>query len=773
MAKLNLKYCIKDIDDSEDKTSFTMLYNIVKEGRTINNLKEAEWNYPILFHLSNVRENILNWYEFKPQSTILEVGSECGALTGLLCQKGKRVVSIEPSRSKAQINYMRNKAYDNLEIIVADVNEFRCGERYDYIVVNGGSDYISSSGDTDEIYKMILQYCAEHLKSDGRMLFITDNRLATKYFSGKPNEYTNNYFSQINDKDICNTHAISKNELISICKAVGMKCTKFYYPYPDYRFPSEIFTDDTINSNMYGKNYIQFEERRIDLLNEHKLIETLKKEECADVFANSFLVEIRKEAGYRGEKDIKYVKLNSDRKEEFRISTIIYNIRGEKWVGKQALNEKSKNHILQMYNYGKTNHGNTWITQEPYLDVETSCLSYRWIEDDSYDKLVEKCIAEQNIAGIEEILLRVKDIFLNEAEEVQPYQNEDFLKIFAGDIDINGAEVFSCIPSGNIDIIMSNIFEKEEKPCVIDYEWNFNFPIPVEYIMWRVVDALYREHEELAEVITIDELQKTVGVTTDHLKLFRHWEDNFVSNYVGSNSLLCIAKGMIELDMKSLVDQRIAKTADMKLYIDQGDGFTENNCLEKRVDISQGAFELEYLIEGMTWTQLRFDPADYACEVMDIKAQNEGLELGMVAVNAYKQDGVDVFLNSDPNYLVMPDHKESIDKIKITGHMKLLSEQEMNELQMKVLIEEQEKSTQVEQLGVQMQLKDQRIGNLESIIGSERQEKEKLIDEKEKLIDENIKITEERKKLIQEIEEIKSSRLYKLYEVRDRIKQNS
>ena len=108
-----------------------------------------------------------------------------------------------------------------------------------------------------------------------------------------------------------------------------------------------------------------------------------------------------------------------------------------------------------------------------------------------------------------------------------------------------------------IYFILSNIFEVENKPCVIDYEWNFDCPIPVEYIMWRIVDALYSEHKELSRVIALEEFQKKLGIRLDYVQLFRRWENNFVFKYVGSNRLYHIAKDGQKIDLESIVDHRI------------------------------------------------------------------------------------------------------------------------------------------------------------------------------------------------------------------------
>ena len=73
-------------------------------------------------------------------------------------------------------------------------------------------------------------------------------------------------------------------------KKSGFPFQKFYYPYPDYKFPTEIFTDASLTTNHYGKNYPIYTDKTVDLFSESAGIEAMKKEQIADRFVNSFLL---------------------------------------------------------------------------------------------------------------------------------------------------------------------------------------------------------------------------------------------------------------------------------------------------------------------------------------------------------------------------------------------------------------------------------------------------------------------------------------------------
>ena len=141
MAKLNLEYYSGENHYSDGDIEDEIL-KIAKEGKKLSELGQVE--FPILYHLSEVRENILNWYPFRKDGTCLEIGSGCGALTGLLCERVRKVTSVELSKRRADINFARNHEKENLEIMVGNQNDMVFPEKFDYIVLNGVFEYAMS-----------------------------------------------------------------------------------------------------------------------------------------------------------------------------------------------------------------------------------------------------------------------------------------------------------------------------------------------------------------------------------------------------------------------------------------------------------------------------------------------------------------------------------------------------------------------------------------------------------------------------------------------------
>ena len=128
MAKFNLDYYSGENFYSDGDIEKEIL-KIVKTQGSYESMENVP--FPVLYHLSRVRENILNWYPFQEDATCLEIGSGCGAISGLLCERMKKVVSVELSKQRADINMARHERVPNLEIWVGNLNDMVFGEQFD------------------------------------------------------------------------------------------------------------------------------------------------------------------------------------------------------------------------------------------------------------------------------------------------------------------------------------------------------------------------------------------------------------------------------------------------------------------------------------------------------------------------------------------------------------------------------------------------------------------------------------------------------------------
>lgn len=156
------------------------------------------YSWPVYYHLTQVRRNILNWYEFAPDSDVLEIGCGFGAITGLLCEKCKSVTAVELSKRRATGALLRNRDRDNLEIIVGNLNDISFEKKFDYITLIGVLEYQGRFTDTDHPYHDFLKKIKSLLKPNGKLLIAIENQYGLKYWCGAGEDHTGVPFDGMN-----------------------------------------------------------------------------------------------------------------------------------------------------------------------------------------------------------------------------------------------------------------------------------------------------------------------------------------------------------------------------------------------------------------------------------------------------------------------------------------------------------------------------------------------------------------------------------------------
>ena len=114
-------------------------------------------NYTINNTFSSVRQNILNWYPFTENADILEVDAGMGAITGMLCDKGRSVTAIEMNPRRADVIKARYPERNNLTVINEDISSWKTDKKFDYIILIGVLEYAGVFSDAKDPYQEFLK----------------------------------------------------------------------------------------------------------------------------------------------------------------------------------------------------------------------------------------------------------------------------------------------------------------------------------------------------------------------------------------------------------------------------------------------------------------------------------------------------------------------------------------------------------------------------------------------------------------------------------------
>ncbi|EKN62795.1 class I SAM-dependent methyltransferase [Schinkia azotoformans] len=278
------QYSDGDIEDE--------LLEIVKKYEDYEIIIKNDNRWPILYHLSKYRANIIEWYPMSKDKTVLEIGAGCGAITGVLCEKTHHVTAVELSKKRSMINAYRHKSNGNLEIIVGDLNKIEFTEQYDYITLIGVLEYASLFTEGKTPFFDFLMKIKQLLKPGGKLFIAIENKYGLKYWAGAREDHTGRFFDSIEGySGEVSARTFSKRELMSLLENVGFSNQQYYYPIPDYKLPFRIYSDERLPHVGELRDLIHnYDQQRFQLFNESVAFDEIIVDGNFPFFSNSFLV---------------------------------------------------------------------------------------------------------------------------------------------------------------------------------------------------------------------------------------------------------------------------------------------------------------------------------------------------------------------------------------------------------------------------------------------------------------------------------------------------
>lgn len=268
------------------------LLEILTNNDDLSSVLKKDDRWPILYHLSDIRHNLLDWYPFGKDSSVLEIGAGCGAITGVLCKNAGQVTCVELSKRRSMINAERNKKYDNFEIMVGNFEDIKIDKKFDYVTLIGVLEYSPSYIKSGDSFDSMLEKIKGFLKPNGKVIIAIENKFGLKYFAGASEDHTGKMFDGINNYDGINSvKTFTKKELTKVLTKNGFDNLEYYYPMPDYKLPEVIYSDEYLPKAGDLRNMVKVYDRdRFELFNEDVVYDQLCDDELIDYFANSFLV---------------------------------------------------------------------------------------------------------------------------------------------------------------------------------------------------------------------------------------------------------------------------------------------------------------------------------------------------------------------------------------------------------------------------------------------------------------------------------------------------
>lgn len=489
--------------------------------------------WAVLYHLSDIRENLLEWYPFTKEDEVLEIGAGCGAITGILSKKAKKVTCIELSERRSLINAYRHKENDNIKVFLGNFQDIEPHiEKFDYVTLIGVWEYSNLYINAENPYLEMISIAKRHLKPNGKIIIAIENKMGLKYWNGAVEDHTGNLYSGLNDyiddyKQKVRT--FSKMEIEELLKGARIETYMFYYPMPDYKLSDVIYHDEMLPmpgaERNFGKDYSAV---RLYNFNDAVVMDQICSDGMFPYFANSFLIV----AGGKDEPQT-FVKYNRCRKKEFRIKTEIIKKEKVLLAKKSALNKEAQGHILKLKENEakwKTGYPNIEAIEGniqngeyimPYIDgVDLDTIFYKYRND------VKKFI--EQVLFYTETYLHVEDKYL-----IPFCVSDRFIEVFGNQYPSEKKS----LEYTNMDLIFSNLrLTPNNKLYCIDCEWVFDFSLPYEYVIWRAAKQLYEKYKAyLKRQITEEKFLIRIGIVKEDILIYESMEKHFSYFVYGDN----------------------------------------------------------------------------------------------------------------------------------------------------------------------------------------------------------------------------------------------
>lgn len=625
-------YCDGAVED--EILDIVKNYSVVEYQRII----EERMSWPILYHLSPLRENIVEYLPITKKDKVLEVGSGCGAITGALARKAGHVTCVDLSKKRSMINAYRHSECENVTIHVGNFKDIEpdLPKNYDYICLIGVFEYGQSYIGGNKPYVDFLNILKKHLAQGGRIVIAIENKYGLKYFAGCKEDHLGTFFSGIeNYASGGGVRTFSKNGLEQIFKECGVEKYSFYYPYPDYKFMTTVFSDKRQPSmGELSNNMRNYDRDRMLLFNEKHAFDGMVKDGLFSTFSNSYVAVLGEELPFA------YIRYSNDRVQEYQIKTVICeNAEGIKEVRKYPLTKEAEEHIKNMqtaceglqkrYEGGKlTVNKCTLVEQEDEFYAR-----FEFVQGRTLSELMDSCLENQDVESFHKLF----DEYLERIGYHEEYPVADF------------------------DAVFSNIMVDGDTWTLIDYEWTFGKPIETKELAFRAVYCYILE-DERRDALQLDRILDKLGIREEDAEGYRAQEKKF-QKFVNGNrqsmgELWSFMRGKLHNPISLIPGEQ--NELRVQIYEDNGNGYKEEESVFlSDVYTEKNIMEFAYPVSGNV-QMLRIDPMLDSCMCRILEMTLNGIPIplekkGMLVTNGKLIKSKDkscpsfVFPTTDPN----------------------------------------------------------------------------------------------------------------------------
>jgi hypothetical protein len=333
-----------------------------------------------------------------------------------------------------------------------------------------------------------LRRAGELLEPDGALLIAIENKIGLKYICGAPEDHTSVVYDSIYDyPDFKGVRTFTRKELAEVLRSAGFDSIEWFYPLPDYKFPHYVYSDSVAprdSNRVWDVCAQKAVGNHREIISEKLFGRTLARAGLFHEFANSFLVVARRNpVPSTSVRCLKFTGDNQARKPQFKMESLLLETNGERVLLKQPVTTEAAEfvHVIAEREQGAVKYFGSAAKVVTGV-IENDAIRYPFLP---FPTMEEAVVERLRLGAVEEADTMLKDYcqFVRNLPRSRVYP-EAFLASLG--IPSGGfAEKPVCLNAGPIDLIPANILIAPDCWHLLDHEWFFDFPVPVDYVLYR------------------------------------------------------------------------------------------------------------------------------------------------------------------------------------------------------------------------------------------------------------------------------------------------
>lgn len=352
---------------------------------------------------------------------------------------------------------------------------------------------------------------------------------------------------------------------------------------------------------------------------------------------------------------ILFTKYSNDRNEKFAIRTqIMYDENHQKQVRKSPITAAAAEHVRKISYWEKALndiYSGTGLSMNVCHGEENGVV-FEFLEGITLENELDRYLEMQDLEGLLDRAGEFFNILRNVRNQKGFVKTEKFTQVF-GEVEL--PQNLMCAPVTDIDMVFGNVMIINGAMQLIDYEWTFDFPIPVNFVIYRAIHYYIHLGNARPQLLSMD-LYGRFGIEQKEIEQYEKMEQCFQKYIIRDFTPLRLLYDRISPGCVSVTEAVSAYTnkmgrGNLQVFWDLGDGFSEKNSVKLRTE-RDGYFDAELILpKDAEW--IRLDPGE-DCGILHIEAfRVDGTEVSPIVSEGWILDTQTViFFKDDPQLLV-------------------------------------------------------------------------------------------------------------------------